>query len=611
MSETRKVGKYELISRLGEGSYAKVYRGRDGNTGEEYALKVISKDKLGDPRLQDNLDSEISIMRDYLHENIVRLYDHFNSSRYIYLVLELCKGDLSKYIKSCIVLEERVVHKFLQQLAHGLLFLHKKNLIHRDLKPANVLLTEFSENATLKLADFGFAKHLAEASMAQTPCGTPLYMAPEIFEMHEYDAKADLWSVGCIMYEMLVGQPPFRGSNPRELFNNIKTKSLVIPPQISISSQTLQLLKRLLERTPIRRINMDEFYEQCMSLTHSLTPVVSPADTVAVSTTPSSVFTMAPVSDASVKQVEVTANEGTQQIAPVATAAVNDSNVVCDKNKQMPAGTTTASLNNDDDFVIIDTPVMGGGGVSGPVDSVDKSKLYSAYQQVDRQHLLGGETLLIANHLQRCEYVCDIIASIVSVADSMASDAIALEDTKPLLGYRMMMPDPTASSSTRPRGESYDGQIISSYTGSCSLYIHTINLLKDTMMATVSMFQSLGRSAIHQPTFVQIQEKLVVLYDQLLDRIKHSQQKLVMNTKVYTLTSPEPLMYKAAMQLAREANVEELLGNLIEAQRRYANAKLLIEAVMITATDPNDRRNLLFFAKEFSTCQTVCSQFLK
>jgi hypothetical protein len=353
---------------------------------------------------------------------------------------------------------------------------------------------------------------------------------------------------------------------------------------------------------------MDEFYEQCMSLTHSLTPAVSPADIVAASTTPSSVFTMELGSDASVKQVEVTANEGTQQISPV-TMAVNDGNVVGDKNKQIP-GTTTASLNNDDDFVIIDTPVMGGGGVSGPNDSVDKSKLYSAYQQVDRQHLLGGETLLIANHLQRCEYVCDIIASIVSVADSIASDAIALEDTKPLLGYHAS-PDPTASSSTRPRGESYDGQIISSYTGSCSLYIHTINLLKDTVMATISMFQSLGRSAIHQPTFMQLQEKLVVLYDQLLDRIKQSQQKLVMNTKVYTLTSPEPLMYKAAMQLAREANVEELLGNLIEAQKRYANAKLLIEAVMITATDPNDRRNLLFFAKEFSTCQTVCSQFLK
>ena len=127
--------------------------------------------------------------------------------------------------------------------------------------------------------------------------------------------------------------------------------------------------------------------------------------------------------------------------------------------------------------------------------------------------------------------MCDIIASIVSVADSIASDAIALEDTKPLLGYHAS-PDPTASSSTRPRGESYDGQIISSYTGSCSLYIHTINLLKDTVMATISMFQSLGRSAIHQPTFMQLQEKLVVLYDQLLDRIKQSQQKLVMNTKV-------------------------------------------------------------------------------
>jgi serine/threonine-protein kinase ULK/ATG1 len=111
-------------------------------------------------------------MRDYQHQNIVRLFDHFNSARYIYLVLELCPGgDLSKYIKKTRRIEEHIAQNFLSQLASGLHFLSSKNLIHRDLKPANVLLSEFSERAILKLADFGFAKHLAEASMAQTPCG--------------------------------------------------------------------------------------------------------------------------------------------------------------------------------------------------------------------------------------------------------------------------------------------------------------------------------------------------------------------------------------------------------------------------------------------------------
>jgi serine/threonine-protein kinase ULK/ATG1 len=107
----------------------------------------------------------------------VRLYEHFNSSKSIYLILELCPGgDLSKYIKRCRRIDEHVAQRFLRQLSDGLLFLNQRNLIHRDLKPANVLLSEASENAILKLADFGFAKVLAEASLAQTPCGTPLYM---------------------------------------------------------------------------------------------------------------------------------------------------------------------------------------------------------------------------------------------------------------------------------------------------------------------------------------------------------------------------------------------------------------------------------------------------
>eukprot|EP00604_Paraphysomonas_vestita_P003149 CAMPEP_0174820956 /NCGR_PEP_ID=MMETSP1107-20130205/5117_1 /TAXON_ID=36770 /ORGANISM="Paraphysomonas vestita, Strain GFlagA" /LENGTH=449 /DNA_ID=CAMNT_0016037303 /DNA_START=473 /DNA_END=1819 /DNA_ORIENTATION=- len=94
--------------------------------------------------------------------------------------------------------------------------------------------------------------------MAQTPCGTPLYMAPEIFEMLEYNVQADIWSVGCVVFEMLVGVPPFKGANPRELFTNIKSRNIQIPPDVTISGELQQLILRLLEINPRNRISLDE-----------------------------------------------------------------------------------------------------------------------------------------------------------------------------------------------------------------------------------------------------------------------------------------------------------------------------------------------------------------
>eukprot|EP01035_Chromulina_nebulosa_P017131 gene17131-22645_t len=245
-SAPKTVGNYDLLRKLGRGSFADVYLAVNKINGSQVAFKVISKEKVIDPKnpkLQDNLDNEISIMRDYRHQNIVRLFDSFHSPRFIYLVLELCPGgDLSIFIKRNKRLDERVAKNFLCQLAKGLTFLNQKNIIHRDLKPANVLLSENSNNAILKLADFGFAKQLAEAAMAQTQCGTPYYMAPEIFEMRDYDSRADIWSTGCIYFEMLTGSPPFKGSNPKDLLNNIRSKPFVFPIDISITKESYSLL---------------------------------------------------------------------------------------------------------------------------------------------------------------------------------------------------------------------------------------------------------------------------------------------------------------------------------------------------------------------------------
>lgn len=180
------VGAYQLREKIGKGSFADVYKAIHKLTGERFAIKTISKDILLEPKLLVGLESEIQIMKDFVHENIVRLYENFSSEKNIYLVLELCLGgDLSKFIKRRVRLDERLSISFLAQLTSGLAFLQEKNFIHRDLKPANVLLSEASDNAILKLADFGFARQLSEASLAQTRCGTPLYMVISLFSIIE------------------------------------------------------------------------------------------------------------------------------------------------------------------------------------------------------------------------------------------------------------------------------------------------------------------------------------------------------------------------------------------------------------------------------------------
>ena len=141
-------------------------------------------------------------------------------------------------------LDEYVVHIFMNDLANGLKFMWSKKYIHRDLKPQNLLLKSslHSSVPTLKIADFGFARHLEEAAMAETTCGSPLYMAPEILRLQKYGANADLWSVGAIMFEMLTKRPPFNGSGRRSLLTNIEKGQLNVPESVTLSPRAIELL---------------------------------------------------------------------------------------------------------------------------------------------------------------------------------------------------------------------------------------------------------------------------------------------------------------------------------------------------------------------------------
>lgn len=173
-----------------------------------------------------------------------------------------------------------VIH-FLQQLASALQFLRSKSLVHRDIKPQNLLLCppmhskkDFEDGnyvalwelPILKIADFGFARFLPSTSMAETLCGLPLYMAPEILRYEKYNAKADLWSVGAVLYEMTVGKPPFRAANHIELLKNIeKTHDRIkFPSSAQVSDSLKALIRSLLKYNPTERVSFSDFFSNSL-----------------------------------------------------------------------------------------------------------------------------------------------------------------------------------------------------------------------------------------------------------------------------------------------------------------------------------------------------------
>lgn len=183
----------------------------------------------------ENLLVEIEILKQIKHEHVVQLHDFQWDGSYIYLIMEYCGGgDLSTFIQQRRMLPVHTVRRFLQQLAAALQALHANNISHFDLKPHNILLSSL-QHPVLKIADFGFAQYLENSSGELLACrGSPLYMAPEIVTAGHYDAKADLWSVGVILYEALFGRPPFASRTIDMLIEKIKSSDPIVVNLIPI-----------------------------------------------------------------------------------------------------------------------------------------------------------------------------------------------------------------------------------------------------------------------------------------------------------------------------------------------------------------------------------------
>ncbi|KAL1126220.1 hypothetical protein V6Z11_A13G097500 [Gossypium hirsutum] len=256
------VGNYLVGRKIGSGSFSIVWHARHRVHGTEVAIKEIVTGRLN-KKLQDSLMSEIFILKRINHPNIIRLHDIVEVPGKIHLVLEYCKGgDLSMCITHHGCVPEATAKHFMQQLAAGLQVLRDNNLIHRDLKPQNLLLSTNDRNAVLKIADFGFARSLQPWGLAETLCGSPLYMAPEIMQLQKYDAKADLWSVGAILFQLVTGKTPFTGNNQIQLLQNIvKSTELLFPVENNyLTADCKDLCLKLLRRNPAERLTFQEFF---------------------------------------------------------------------------------------------------------------------------------------------------------------------------------------------------------------------------------------------------------------------------------------------------------------------------------------------------------------
>ncbi|CAD8144176.1 unnamed protein product [Paramecium pentaurelia] len=252
--------KYDNKDYLGKGSFGKVYKGIMIDKNKEVAIKIMNMAQFQDKSMLISLETEITVMKQFRHENIVELIDVFGDNKYTYMIIQLCDGDLRNYIKSKGgILEEAEALGVLRQFMQGCQEMIKKGYIHRDIKPENVLY----KGNCFKIADFGFATKAdtgSNAKIFRQSVGTPLYMAPQLLERQPYTAKSDIWSIGIMAYEMVYGKQPWPCRDIPSYALNIKNQPLKFPVDKRVSDEYQDFIKKCLKKDEKDRISWDELF---------------------------------------------------------------------------------------------------------------------------------------------------------------------------------------------------------------------------------------------------------------------------------------------------------------------------------------------------------------
>lgn len=245
--------KYEIDQRngfLGDGTFSVCRRCWHRETLIEYAVKIVSR--------KIDCTFETTLLRQCQgHPNIVKLIDVFEDKENTYIVMELLSGgELSSRIKPGAFTEPHI-NVIMRQLVSAVQYMHLHGIVHRDLKPENVVFADSSPDAPIKIVDFGFARTKNSLEQFQTPCFTLPYAAPEILSKQHYSKSCDMWSLGAIMYSLILGKPPYQNGVP-DLVSRVKSGDIDFDNQEvrnSISSLGRQVLKSLLTVEPNDRLS--------------------------------------------------------------------------------------------------------------------------------------------------------------------------------------------------------------------------------------------------------------------------------------------------------------------------------------------------------------------
>lgn len=275
---------FEFARIIGEGRFGRVWLARERRTGLIVAVKVVSKQFLVENNLECQLQREIEIQSNVRHPNVLRLYAWFHDHHQIFLVLEYCvKGEIYKLLQHHGRFSQPVAAWFVKSLAKGLQCLHSKHIIHRDIKPENLLV---NHKGILKIADFGWSVH-SPRNRRQTFCGTLDYIPPEQVHQKPYDQAVDVWRVGVLCYELLVGQPPFQAKGWTSTTSNIVCLNYKFPP--SFPPLAKDLVKKILVLDPSKRLSLAGILSHPWLLKYGQPPSANPQLRHALGLTPSPV----------------------------------------------------------------------------------------------------------------------------------------------------------------------------------------------------------------------------------------------------------------------------------------------------------------------------------
>jgi len=291
--------RYERGRFLGKGGFAKCYELKNLATGATTAGKIVPKSLLVKAHQRDKMAQEISLHKTLNHQYIVKLFTYFEDTDFVYIVLELCRRrSLMELHKRRKAITEPETRYFMKQILMGVNYLHDKKIIHRDLKLGNIFL---NDNMEIKLGDFGLATKVDyDGERKRTLCGTPNYIAPEVLTKKGHSYEVDIWSIGCIMYTLLVGKPPFETQTLKDTYNRIRKNEYHIPSRIGPLANSL--IVRLLQDDPKKRPSLGVMLSDDFML-NGYMPTSLPV----------SCLTMAPRFDAKPHQNLIAVRHGSQQ----------------------------------------------------------------------------------------------------------------------------------------------------------------------------------------------------------------------------------------------------------------------------------------------------------